>query len=327
MNGPNKEACDETFKTEFNNAVEAKMNEEIRRAEAAAGALDDKLKKDGLTTAEATELNSLAAKPREQCEKLTKIEKVKATEESLLGKAADSIIDQLEKEIARAQHKPASVTKAYLDGKKEDFFNKKAKQYIADYAKDNCEKVAGETLLKCLQNLKVAVETNKAATESKLAQLKSTDKPKCKYFPVAATEDMKCKKAGVFLKIRAFFDILKKDNVKACIGLATLREVVGKIVSKVTEAIIDKVFNILGSFIYAGVKIIYFIIKMFHQFWKLGEITSKIKTTDSDAKKIKDTKGKSQALGAALGYGFRVVKSVVEMVGGRKNRRHRRLKF
>jgi len=102
---------------------------------------------------------------------------------------------------------------------------------------------------------------------------------------------------------------------------------VGKIITKITTAIIDKVFNILGSFIYAGVKIIYFIVKMFHQFWKLGEIISNIKASDNDAKKLKDKKGKSQALGHALGYGFRVVKSVIEMYGAKKRKQLKRNKF
>jgi len=164
-------------------------------------------------------------------------------------------------------------------------------------------------------------EANKQQ-KTKLQKLKGADKPKCEYFPESEGEEIKCKKAGIILKIRSFFDFIQDKEVIACVGFATLRAAATKIISKVTDIILDKILNILGSFVYAGIKIVYFVIKMFHQFWKLGDITSKIKPNDNDAKKKKDTKGKSQALGAALGYGYRVVKSVVEMVGGKKKNRH-----
>jgi hypothetical protein len=316
----NKEKCDTLFKTEYNKNIAALMNAEIDRAEKAAVALEDKLKVGGLTSEESTQINALAAKPKEQCQKMIEIQKIKTEESNDNKLVSQKIVKQLEKEIKRGKE----VTQVYLNKKVNDVFNSNAKKIIAEYAAVSCPDAT--KFIECLTTFKGYVSEQTLASDKTLSKLMADKPPKCKYFPATPNGEMKCEKAGILLKLRAYFGLIKVPGVLVCIGLSKLADAIGKIVDKVTETVLDKIFNILGSFVYAGVKIVYYIIKMFHQFYKLGEITSKIKATDSADKKIKDTQGKSQALGNALGYGFRIVKSVIEMVGGRKHK-HRRLKL
>jgi len=313
-----QKSCSDVVKEKFNAEIEASVNKEQARATTEYGALSDAIKAEGLTLDQQNTIKSQAATPRAQCESTVAFAKVKTESTKDNKYRALQIQAQLDKELGRETAKAGTVTQVYLNGKKNDWTNVFAKRMVADYAAENCKDATQVNFIKCLTTYRGYVNESTLADDKTLSALNDAPAPKCKYFPTALGEDIKCKQAGLLLKGRALLAILKDADVKTCVGLVSLSgaisTVVGKVVTKGVDLIVTKIFNILGSFWYAGVKIIYFTAKMFYHFYKLGELAAKQNPT------VEDMKAKSEALGNSLGFFFRIVYSVVEMAGAKKRK-------
>jgi len=266
-------------------------------------------------------LESYQTQPKKQCEKI--IEFTKDNEKAFqdLQERSKDVLAQLENLLEKEKEKTGTVTQKYLDQQKNDLFYSKAKTFIANYAVGSCRDPKQSAFMACLEEFHLFVSQDVISSGSKFQFFRDQVMPECRYFPDVVNAEVKCKNADLFVKARSAFATLADDNVLKCVKNHAISNAISALVGQAIQEVLEKIFNLLGGFVYAAIKIVYFLVKMTHQFYRMFTI----KEEQSNPPTEDQRKAKSRALGKGVGYFINIVKSVLEMFKGKKrNRRIRR---
>jgi len=313
--------CNTIFSTEFNKnvAVYAAVEQEKARQIALNGytTLEERLMRPGMTGDEKNRLIAMKDTPRKMCEEaktITKNDK-KAQEHSL--RFFKAYLDQIKIAIG---HKDSELTPQYIEEKASKTYvfseaqKQKANRAVAEYVVEFCAGKTGAALRTCLQTRKTDLETAIQVTQGnqKGATTALSEFPKCDVFPEKVSGENICENAGIITKGKALFASLKEVKVQKCIGLTAvataLSTIMATLVKEFAKAAIQVLINLLGGFVFTAVIIVYYLIKMFFQFYKVKKYAAK---PPAEANK----KEKSAALGKALGYLFKVIKHTLSLFG------------
>jgi len=254
---------------DIDEVIEGKVKEAEKEIEKISNKPDDNIQKLSavvdLSKYTDLALNDVKNDPQKLCKKISKI----ATYHLEISKEKDNCERYIKKSVAFLKDPfVMGQTLAQFDEWSNCIMTCESREYLSSHLEAAQKKSPTTPFDKIKQQALIDLEKQYQVCSPKIQALKKIEGQNCSILPGELDHQKKCYQAGIAVKAKLFFDIIKNpptDLIKNCIGVLFKGFVLQKLMNAAVEKVINVILNFFSAFVLSIIKTIYYAITLIYK--------------------------------------------------------------